>query len=52
MRRVYDIAGELHVPVLIHFEEGGFNSGIRRLPDLPGRSACAFVIFTATPRSG
>jgi predicted TIM-barrel fold metal-dependent hydrolase len=34
MRRVYDIAGELHVPVLIHFEEGGFNSGIRRLPDL------------------
>jgi uncharacterized protein len=34
MRRVYDIAGELHVPVLIHFEEGGFNSGIGRLPDL------------------
>jgi uncharacterized protein len=34
MRRVYDIAGELRVPVLIHFEEGGFNSGIRRLPDL------------------
>jgi uncharacterized protein len=34
MRRVYDIAGELHVPVLIHFEEGGFNSGISRLPDL------------------
>jgi uncharacterized protein len=34
MRRVYDIAGELHVPVLIHFEEGGFNSGIARLPDL------------------
>ena len=34
MRRVYDIAGELHVPVLIHFEEGGFNSGIRRLPEL------------------
>jgi hypothetical protein len=34
MRRAYDIAGELHVPVLIHFEEGGFNSGFRRLPDL------------------
>ena len=34
MRRVYDIAGELRVPVLIHFEEGGFNSGIGRLPDL------------------
>jgi predicted TIM-barrel fold metal-dependent hydrolase len=34
MRRVYDIAAELHVPVLIHFEESGFNSGIRRLPDL------------------
>jgi uncharacterized protein len=34
MRRVYDIAGELHVPVLIHFEEGGVNSGIGRLPDL------------------
>jgi hypothetical protein len=34
MRRVYDIAGELHVPVLIHFEEGGFNSGIGRLPEL------------------
>lgn len=34
MRRVYDIAGELHVPVLIHFEEGGFNSGIKSLADL------------------
>lgn len=34
MRRVYDIAAELRVPVLIHFEEGGFNSGIKRLPDL------------------
>jgi len=34
MRRVYDIAAELGVPVLIHFEEGGFNSGIKRLPDL------------------
>jgi predicted TIM-barrel fold metal-dependent hydrolase len=34
MRRVYDIAGELHVPVLIHFEESGFNSGITRLPYL------------------
>jgi predicted TIM-barrel fold metal-dependent hydrolase len=34
MRRVYDIGGELHVPVLIHFEEGGFNSGIKRLPEL------------------
>lgn len=34
MRRVYDIAAEFRVPVLIHFEEGGFNSGIKRLPDL------------------
>jgi uncharacterized protein len=34
MRRVYDIAADLHVPVLIHFEEGGFNSGFKRLPDL------------------
>jgi uncharacterized protein len=34
MRRVYDIAAEYRVPVLIHFEEGGFNSGFNRLPDL------------------
>jgi predicted TIM-barrel fold metal-dependent hydrolase len=34
MRRVYEVAAEFHVPVLIHFEEGGFNSGIARLPDL------------------
>src|SRR5580704_6804474 len=27
MRRVYDIAAEFAVPVLIHFEENGFNSG-------------------------
>jgi len=34
MLRVYDIAAEFNVPVLLHFEEGGFNSGIARLPDL------------------
>jgi predicted TIM-barrel fold metal-dependent hydrolase len=34
MRRVYDIAAEFRVPVLIHFEEGGFNSGFNRLPEL------------------
>jgi len=34
MRRVYEIAAEFNVPVLLHFEEGGFNSGIGRLPDL------------------
>jgi predicted TIM-barrel fold metal-dependent hydrolase len=34
MRRIYDLAAEQHVPVLIHFEEGNFNSGIHRLPDL------------------
>ena len=34
MRRIYDLAAERHVPVLIHFEEGNFNSGIHRLPDL------------------
>jgi predicted TIM-barrel fold metal-dependent hydrolase len=34
MRKVYEIAAEFHVPVLLHFEEGGFNSGIGRLPDL------------------
>ncbi len=34
MRRVYDIAAEFRCPVLIHFEEGGFNSGFNRLPDL------------------
>jgi len=34
MRKVYEVAAEFKVPVLIHFEEGGFNSGISRLPDL------------------
>jgi predicted TIM-barrel fold metal-dependent hydrolase len=34
MRRIYDLAAELRVPVLIHFEEGNFNSGIHRMPDL------------------
>jgi len=34
MRRVYDLAAEFRVPVLIHFEEGGFNSGFKRLPNL------------------
>jgi predicted TIM-barrel fold metal-dependent hydrolase len=34
MSRVYDIAAEFRVPVLIHFEEGGFNSGFKRLPNL------------------
>jgi uncharacterized protein len=34
MSRFYDLAAEFRVPVLIHFEEGGFNSGFKRLPDL------------------
>jgi uncharacterized protein len=34
MKRVYDLAAEFSVPVLIHFEEGGFNSGFTRLPIL------------------
>ena len=34
MSRVYDLAAEFRVPVLIHFEEGGFNSGFKRLPSL------------------
>jgi predicted TIM-barrel fold metal-dependent hydrolase len=34
MSRVYDLAAEFRVPVLIHFEEGGFNSGFDRLPNL------------------
>lgn len=32
MRRVYALAAELRVPVLIHFQEGGWNSNFRRLP--------------------
>ncbi|MEO7143295.1 MAG: amidohydrolase [Bryobacteraceae bacterium] len=32
MRRVYALAAELNVPVLIHFQEGGWNTGFRRLP--------------------
>lgn len=32
MRRVYDLAAEMRVPVLMHFQEGSFNSGISRLP--------------------
>jgi predicted TIM-barrel fold metal-dependent hydrolase len=34
MSRVYDLAAEFGVPVLIHFEEGGFNSGFERMPNL------------------
>ena len=34
MKRVYELAGEFQVPVLLHFEEGNFNSGIRRLPQV------------------
>jgi predicted TIM-barrel fold metal-dependent hydrolase len=49
MRRVYDIAGELHVPVLIHFEEGGFNSGINRLPEL--LKTCPKTIFIGHAQS-
>jgi predicted TIM-barrel fold metal-dependent hydrolase len=37
MRRVYDLAGELNMPVLLHFQEigqpaapGGYNTGIKR----------------------
>ncbi len=32
MRRVYDLAADLNVPVLIHFQEGGWNTGFSRLP--------------------
>jgi len=31
---VYEVASEFRVPVLLHFEEGNFNSGIRRMPAL------------------
>ena len=41
MLRVYDLAAEVKLPVLLHFQEysdpasvGTFNTGIRRLPDL------------------
>ena len=34
MRKVYELAAELHVPVLFHLEEGNFNSGFERLPAL------------------
>jgi len=34
MKRVYALAGEFQVPVLLHFEEGNFNSGMRRLPQV------------------
>jgi len=34
MRRVYGIAAEFRVPVLLHFEEGNFNSGFTRLSAL------------------
>ena len=34
MRRVYELAAELQVPVLMHYQEGAFNSGIRRLPTM------------------
>jgi len=34
MRRVYDLAAEIRVPVLMHYQEGAFNSGIARLPAL------------------
>ncbi len=32
MRRVYQLAADLRVPVLIHFQEGGWNTGFNRLP--------------------
>jgi predicted TIM-barrel fold metal-dependent hydrolase len=34
MAKVYEIAAEFRVPVLLHFEEGNFNSGFARLPAL------------------
>ncbi|MDQ6701103.1 MAG: amidohydrolase family protein [Acidobacteriota bacterium] len=34
MRRVYDLAADLNVPVLIHFQEGGWNTGFSRLPQI------------------
>ena len=34
MRRVYELAADLNVPVLIHFQEGGWNTGFSRLPDI------------------
>jgi predicted TIM-barrel fold metal-dependent hydrolase len=34
MRRVYDLAAAFRVPVLMHYQEGSFNSGFARLPAL------------------
>jgi len=41
MRRVYDLAGELGIPVLIHFQEigqaaaaGGYNTGVKRFAEI------------------
>ena len=34
MKRVYDLAAEFRVPVLMHYQEGSFNSGFARLPAL------------------
>jgi uncharacterized protein len=35
--RVYDLAAELNVPVLIHFQENGFFTGFERLPGIVKR---------------
>ena len=32
MRKAYELAAEFNVPILIHFQEGDFNSGFKRLP--------------------
>jgi uncharacterized protein len=34
MRRIYEAAGELGMPVLLHFEEGHFNSGFARFENV------------------
>jgi predicted TIM-barrel fold metal-dependent hydrolase len=49
MKRVYDVANDFKVPVLIHFQEGAFNSGIRRMPAL--LKAYPNLIFVAHANS-
>ena len=49
MKSVYDVANDFKVPVLIHFQEGAFNSGISRMPAL--LSAYPNLIFLAHANS-
>jgi predicted TIM-barrel fold metal-dependent hydrolase len=50
MKRIYSLAADLNVPVLLHFQEdGGFNSGIARLPAI--LKAYSKTIFIAHANS-